>query len=157
MNEVIIKRRKNKEKEWNEMMHCIHNMLRPLFFLIRSFLIAHWWSNLYLWPALAKAQQLLLDSQERDYVLSQVNAAKGVLWSLSTFFSTVSLFWLLQKSTAWSIYIFYAIGLLCGFSSISYMLFFPKRHKIHSFGVIAVNISLVKVKPIDLVFYIIMK
>lgn len=106
MNEVIIKRRKKKEKEWNEMMHCIHNMLCLLFFLIRSFLIAHWWSNLYLWPALAKAQQLLLDSQERDYVLSQVNAAKGVLRSLSTFFSTVSLFWLLLKSTAWSIYIY---------------------------------------------------
>lgn len=27
--------------------------------------------------ALAKAQQLLLDLQEREYILSQVNAAKG--------------------------------------------------------------------------------
>lgn len=27
--------------------------------------------------ALAKAQQLLLDQQERDYIISQVNAAKG--------------------------------------------------------------------------------
>ena len=27
--------------------------------------------------ALAKAQQLLLDDQERDYILSQVTAAKG--------------------------------------------------------------------------------
>lgn len=30
-----------------------------------------------LWAALAKAQQLLLDQEERDYILSQVNAAKG--------------------------------------------------------------------------------
>jgi hypothetical protein len=30
-----------------------------------------------LWAALAKAQKLLLDEQERDYVLTQVNAAKG--------------------------------------------------------------------------------
>lgn len=28
--------------------------------------------------ALAKAQQLLLDPQERDYLLNQVNAAKGI-------------------------------------------------------------------------------
>lgn len=28
--------------------------------------------------ALAKAQQLLLDPQERDYILNQVSAAKGV-------------------------------------------------------------------------------
>jgi len=27
--------------------------------------------------ALAKAQQLLLDQNERDYILSQVNSAKG--------------------------------------------------------------------------------
>lgn len=31
----------------------------------------------YFWAALAKAQQLLLDQQERDYILSQVMAAKG--------------------------------------------------------------------------------
>jgi hypothetical protein len=30
--------------------------------------------------ALAKAQQLLLDPQERGYILDQVTAAKGVHW-----------------------------------------------------------------------------
>lgn len=34
-----------------------------------------WWLTFCV--ALAKAQQLLLDEQERDYILSQVNAAKG--------------------------------------------------------------------------------
>lgn len=29
------------------------------------------------WAALAKAQQLLHDEQERDYIVSQVNSAKG--------------------------------------------------------------------------------
>ncbi|XP_075075535.1 uncharacterized protein LOC107797846 isoform X4 [Nicotiana tabacum] len=43
--------------------------------------------------ALAKAQQLLLDPQERDYILNQVNAAKGpatLQWS--EFNKTVSAF-----------------------------------------------------------------
>ena len=33
--------------------------------------------ELLTWAALAKAQQQLLDLQEREYVLSQVKAAKG--------------------------------------------------------------------------------
>ena len=32
---------------------------------------------IYLNATLAKAQQLLLDQNERDYILSQVNSAKG--------------------------------------------------------------------------------
>lgn len=34
-------------------------------------------NDLQICAALAKAQQQLLDSQEREYVLSQVKAAKG--------------------------------------------------------------------------------
>lgn len=36
--------------------------------------------------ALAKAQQLLLDPQEREYVLSQINAAKGRHMNMKTYF-----------------------------------------------------------------------
>jgi len=39
--------------------------------------MAHSHGVINLWAALAKAQQLLLEEQERDYVLTQVNAAKG--------------------------------------------------------------------------------
>jgi len=41
--------------------------------------------------ALAKAQQLLLDPQEREYVLSQVNAAKGSHTNMSPPFSSSDL------------------------------------------------------------------
>ena len=41
--------------------------------------------------ALAKAQQLLLDPQEREYVLSQVNAAKGSPMNMSTHFLSFDL------------------------------------------------------------------
>ena len=35
-------------------------------------------SDLFFYAALAKAQQLLLDPQEREYLLNQINAARGL-------------------------------------------------------------------------------
>lgn len=55
---------------------CV-NLLFLFFFWIPGDMKVVLIDKIFIMAALAKAQQLLLDPQEREYILSQVNAAKG--------------------------------------------------------------------------------
>lgn len=57
------------------LFHSLVAWMRPLFYFSSN--ASDCLLVVIFWAALAKAQQLLLDQQERDYILSQVTAAKG--------------------------------------------------------------------------------
>ena len=78
---------------WQNISCCVKSVYVRCFSLIffnpqKVWVVANGWNVM---AALAKAQQLLLDPQEREYVLSQVNAAKGSHTNMSPPFSSSDL------------------------------------------------------------------